>query len=75
MPKIIKATKLDILEFIRGRGMIEPWELRDHFGYSEKTVPKCLYRLKKQGLIIDMTKGMWELTTEGFAKLRYYRRR
>ncbi len=72
---MIKANKIDVLEFIKERGMIEPWELRDHFGYTDHSAADRLRRLKNQGLVINMTRGMWELTVDGFARLRYYGRR
>lgn len=77
MPKIKKilATKLEILEFMMGKRIIWAYELEEKFSYSPKTIPKLLYRLKKAGLIINMTKGCWELTEEGYRKLRYYGRR
>ena len=71
----ILTRKIDILEFIARQKMVWSYELVDRFGYSEKTVPKLLYRLKKAGLIIKMTKGCWELTVLGYTKLRYYGKR
>lgn len=74
MAKQIKATKLDVLKYIKSEGLVEVWQLRDHFGYSEMTVYNKLSRLKKQGLVINMTEGKWELTEEGFRRLRFYGR-
>lgn len=73
--KEILATKLEILEFIMEKGIIWAYELEEKFGYSPKYVPTLLYRLKKAGLIINMTKGRWELTEEGYKKLRHYGKR
>ena len=73
--KTVLATKLDILEFIKRREIILPYELAEKFHYSEKTIPKLLHRLKKAGLVINMTRGSWELTEGGYRKLRYYRKR
>jgi len=75
MAKEIKATKLDILEFISKRRLVWAYDLRDKFRYSPEYVRNLLYRLKKAGLIINMTKGCWELTDLGYDKLRYYGRR
>ncbi len=72
--KKLLARKLDILEFIMKRELIRAYELEEKFGYSPKSVPETLYRLKKAGLIINMTRGCWELTEEGYRKLRYYGR-
>lgn len=77
MPKMktILATKVDLLEFIMKRRVVWAYELVEAFGYSPKSIPKLLYRLKKAGLIINMTRGCWELTEEGYRRLRYYGRR
>ena len=73
--KKLLASKLDILEFIMRRNFISPYELVEKFYYSENSVRTTLNRLKKAGLIINMTKDYWELTVEGYKKLRYYRKR
>ena len=73
--KKLLASKLDILEFIMRRNFISPYELVEKFHYSENSVRTTLNRLKKAGLIINMTKDYWELTVEGYKKLRYYRKR
>ena len=70
-----KATKLDVLEFIKKKGLIEIWQLRDKFNYSDESAYKRLQRLKKQGLVINMTRGSWELTEEGYRRFRYYGKR
>jgi DNA-binding transcriptional regulator PaaX len=75
MAKRILATKMDILEFIMKRELVWAYELEEKFGYSHRYVPVLLHRLKKAGLIINMTKGCWELTEEGYRRLRYYGRR
>jgi len=71
----IRADKLTILEFIMKRSLVWPYELREKFGYSDESAYVTLSRLKKAGLIINMTKGCWELTEEGYRKLKYYGRR
>ncbi|MBA7693164.1 hypothetical protein ES703_101740 [subsurface metagenome] len=75
MSQKIKATKLDVLEFIKKKGLIEIWQLRDKFNYSDESAYKRLQRLKKQGLVINMPRGSWELTEEGYRRLRYYGKR
>ena len=74
MRKTILGTKLDILEFIMKRGLTWPYELVEKFGYSPRYVPILLNRLKRAGLVINMTRGCWELTEEGYRKLRYFGR-
>ena len=73
--KKVLATKLDILEFIMRRKIISPYEIAEKFHYSEKSIPKLLHRLKKEGLVINMTKGSWELTEGGYRRLKYYGKR
>jgi DNA-binding MarR family transcriptional regulator len=71
--KKVLATKLDILEFIMRRKLISPYELAEKFYYSEKSILKLLHRLKKAGLIINMTRGSWELTEEWLQKVKILR--
>lgn len=59
--------KLNILEFIMKKELVWAYELEDEFGYSPRSVAVRLSRLKKQGLIINMTKGCWELSEERLA--------
>ena len=75
MAKVIRARKLDVLKFIMKRGLIEAYELEEMFGYSHTSVRPLLTRLKKARLVINMTKDRWELTEEGYSKLRYYGRK
>lgn len=75
MRKGILATKLDVLEFIMKRKLACPYELAEKFGFSPRYVPVLLNRLKKAGLVINMTRDCWELTEEGYRRLRYYGRR
>ena len=72
MARSIRATKLDLLRYIRSHGFVEPWQIRDYFGYSDKNAARCLSRLKKRGLVINMQKGQWEVTYEGDKKLAYF---
>ena len=66
--------KLDILAWLRERGMIESWELSEHFRLTRQSAKTTLWRLKKAGFIINMTPNRWELTEDGFAKLKYHDR-
>ena len=63
---------MDLLKFIEKRELVYAYEIEEKFGYSHRSVPNTLMRLKKAGLIINMTRGCWELTAEGYRKLRYY---
>jgi DNA-binding transcriptional ArsR family regulator len=68
MKKRILAGKLDLLKFIKERGLVYAYEIEENFGYSHRSISNTLTRLKKAGLIINMTKGCWELTEEGYRK-------
>ena len=57
------------------RKVISPYDLVEKFHYSENSLSKLLYRLKKEGLVKNMTRGSWELTEEGYRRLRYYGKR
>lgn len=75
MADYIKATKKDVLTFIKERKIISPYELAERFRFSPKYVRNLLWRLKKAGLVINMTKGRWELTEDGYRRLKYYDKR
>lgn len=64
--------KIEKLKFIRDNEPIQPWQFRDYFNYTEGSVKKDLWRLKKQGLIINMPIGFWELTEIGYRRLEYH---
>ena len=68
----MKATKLQVLEFIKERQLVWVYEVAQKFGYTDHGARIRLIRLKKAGLVINMTRGCWELTEEGYRKLRYY---
>lgn len=56
--KVLKAEKLTVLKFIMDRGVIHPYDLVE-FGYTDRSARVRLKRLKKEGLIINMTRGCW----------------
>lgn len=73
--KKLLASKIDILHFIMKRRTISAYQLVEKFHYAESSAPTTLYRLKKAGLIINMTADRYELTEEGYRRLRYYGKR
>ncbi len=75
MPYKVRATTQEILDFIHLKEMIEPWQLRDKFGYSDHVVRTKLSRLKKRGLMLKIAEGRWILTVAGEARLKYYAKR
>ena len=74
MSKIVRARKIDILVFIRRWKVVGWWDLREHFGYTDKSAIGTLYRLKKQGLIANFGRGQYTLTDDGYRRLDYYGR-
>ncbi len=72
MKKRLLARRLDLLKFIKKRKLVYAYEIEENFGYTYRSVSVTLTRLKKAGLIINMTKGCWELTEKGYGKLRYH---
>ncbi len=73
--KVVKADKLTILQFIKQKRLIWVYELVEKFKYTDYSARGRLKRLKKEGLVINPTRGCWELTGEGYRRLRYYGKR
>ena len=71
----MKASKLQVLEFIKERQLVWVYEVVQKFGYTDHSARIRLIRLKKAGLAINMTRGIWELPEEGYKRLRYYGKR
>jgi len=59
---------------MQGR-LVRYGELAEHFDFTRPYAKNVLFRLKRRGLVTNMTKGTWVLTEEGFRKLKYYGRR
>lgn len=74
MSTIRRATKSEVLIFIRRRKLIGWWDLVDYFGYSYQGSRNRLHRLKKQGLIANFGRGLYTLSDEGYRRLSYYGR-
>ena len=64
--------KLEKLKYIRDNEPIQWWQYRDYFNYTENSVHKDLWRLKKQRLIVNMPVGFWVLTESGYRRLEYH---
>lgn len=72
MSKKIKCSKLELLQFIQEHGIVETYEVEQKWNYRDVHACEKLSRLKKQGLIIDLQRGHWELTVEGHRRLKFY---
>lgn len=72
--RLIKATKLQALNFIREKEVIEIGDLASEFGYSPRQAYKKLHRLEKQNLVekLGARPGMYCLTTEAYRRLNYH---
>lgn len=73
MKKRLLARRLDLLEFIEKRELVYAYEIEEKFGYSHHSLSNTLTRLKKEGLVINMTRDRWELTEKGYKRRDYYR--
>ncbi len=69
-----RASKLQVLEFIRDKEIIRAFDLVEKFGYSEGGAWATLSWLKRQGLIINDRRGEWTITDLGLKRLIYYGR-
>jgi len=69
-----KVKKLQLLQFFHKK-MVEAWQLEREFGFSHDYAQQVFHRLKKQGLIINMRPGRYELTEKGLRRLKYYGKR
>jgi hypothetical protein len=65
-------TTQEILQFIKDAQFIQPWELSNKYGYTQRFAENKIYRLHKARLIDNSIPGKWNLTTEGLRRLNYY---
>ena len=73
---LVKATKEEVLLFIRDREWITLHDLLEQFGYKYKGAEQRLYRLARAHLITPwITKGQWTLTQDGTKKCAFYEER
>jgi len=74
-----KATKREILEFIRLKEVIYYWQLAEEFGYTRQTAKVKLNTLSKQGLVTPLKPAerprRWILTNKGEDRLLYLKTR
>ena len=72
-PYLIRATKFEVLHFIRDAEIICKNDLVDHFGYKPKGAVQRIWRLARDGLIIPIpTPGQWRLSELGEKRYQYY---
>lgn len=69
----IRATKFEVLHFIKKREIVCRNDLADHFGYKPKGAEDRLYTLAREGLITQIpTIGQWRLSKLGEKRYQYY---
>ncbi len=72
--KLIKVTGRDALQYIYEQGFVSAFELVDQFGLSPSGARWKLTWLKKKGLIVNETKGLYTITDKGIGKLIHLKR-
>lgn len=71
-----KATKRQILEYIRRDMFVETWQVEAYFNYSPLAAKVRLYGLRRQGLLENkVASKTWNLTEKGYKRLEYYERK
>lgn len=70
----MKASKIQLLEYIYRRRVVTRLDLMEKFGYTSGGTSSMLNWLKKEGLIINDRRGEWVITDRGVARLIYYGR-
>ena len=77
MGKIARATKIETLQFIRSKEVIETSDLVERFGYAPTTARNKLYRLEEKGLVekLGTRRGAYCLTVEAHRRLEYHDRK
>ena len=70
----IKATRQEVLKFIKARDVVDIMDLVNQFGYTYGYARIKLHRLEKAGLIekLGIRPGAFCLTNEGIRRLEYY---
>jgi hypothetical protein len=70
---VIKATKSEVLLFIKRCEIVGKNDLVQHFSYKHRSAEYRLYTLARQGLIIPIpTIGQWRLSKLGEKRCKYY---
>ena len=70
----IKASKVEVLDFIRRRQAVVTADLVNGFGYSYWGAYNKLRRLHRDHLIKRLARGEYCLADDGYLKLVYYKK-
>ncbi len=71
---MVKATRLEILEFIKDKETISVFDLVNQFNYTHGGAGRRLNYLKELRLVVNERRGEWTLTDDGMRRLIYYGR-
>ena len=71
---MVKARKIELLEFINKKDIVSRFEVVNRFGYTLGGADAMLAWLKREGLIINDRRGEWTITDLGVRRLMYYGR-
>lgn len=72
----IKATKSELLKYIKKKEIITAMDLVDHFGYKPESAKAKLRSLRQKGLVTSwVSPGQWCLTQQGEKRYQYYIRK
>ena len=72
----IKATKWDVMRFVREREVIEISDLVERFGYSPPVAHNKIIRLEKAGILekLGVRRGAYLLSSKAHKRLEYHER-
>ena len=70
----IKATKIEVLDFIRQQQTVTTHDLMDVYGFSFWGSFNKLRRLHRDRLIKRLARGEYCLADDGYLKLAYYKK-
>ena len=71
-----KATKIQVMLFIRKKDIVEAYDLVEKFGYAPESARSRLYRLEKKDLVerVTVDSKAYCLTVEAHRRLEYHDR-
>ena len=64
---------MEVMQYIAKKDLAWRYMIEEHFDISENAAHLHLWRLKKQGLVVNYG-DCWELTDRGYKRLQYIRR-
>jgi len=75
--KVVRASKLTILRFIRQKQVVEAGDLVNEYNYSLLTARNKIYRLQKAKLVekVGIRVGTYCLTNEAIRRLKHHGQR